>query len=175
MKTLLMTLIIGIVFIASCSEEIVEPYTSSNDYIFFMKTSDMTAVDSFYNHSRTVSLPSGQKTKDTLYFKVGVGGNFAKEPRKIKLEQYTFDDISYIAEDAVPGVDYIAFDDPVMEEYYTIPADSLEMRIPIIITSPSSSPRKVLNFRLVENENFKVLHRGTQEMGIDRGRIKIGY
>ena len=61
-----------------------------------------------------------------------------------------------------------------MDEHYTIPADSLVMNIPVIITSPSSSPRKVLNFRLVENEDFKVLHRGTQELGISCVRIKIG-
>lgn len=174
MKALVIVLLISMVVVASCSEELVEPYTSTDDYVFFMQTSDLRAVDSLYDYNTTIRLPSGSKTKDTVYFKIGVGGNFARGDRKIKLEQYTYEDISYVAEEAVPGVDYIAFDDPVMEVHYTIPADSLEMRIPIIITSPSSSPRKVLNFRLVENDNFKVLHRGTQELGISAGRIKIG-
>lgn len=39
------------------------------------------------------------------------------------MEQYTLIDPGYIAEEAVAGVDYIAFDDPVMDEHYTIPAD----------------------------------------------------
>ncbi|WP_303179482.1 hypothetical protein [uncultured Butyricimonas sp.] len=175
MKTLFMILLICMAFIVSCSEEIVEPYTSSDNYIFFLRTDKVTAVDSFYDYKTTVYLPSGSKTRDTLYFKVGVGGNYVHDARKIKLEQYTFNDMSYVAEEAVPGVDYVAFDDPVMEEYYTIPSDSLEMMIPVIITSSSMYPRKVLNFRLVGNDDFKVFHKGTQELGINSGRIKIGY
>lgn len=175
MKTLIIVLLIGMVVVASCSEEIVEPYTRTDDYVFFMSMSGITAQDSLYDYNRTIYLPSGNKTKDTVYLKIGVGGNYARGPRKVKLEQYTYNDPGYIAEEAIAGVDYIAFDDSVMDEHYTIPADSLVMNIPVIITSPSSSPRKVLNLRLVENENFKVLHRGTQELGISRVRIKIGY
>ena len=175
MKAFIIVFLIGMVVVASCSEELVEPYERTESYIFFMRMSGMTAVDSLYDYNTTINLPSGSKTKDTVYFKVGVGGNYGKGPRKITLKQYTYEDMSYVAEEAVPGVDYIAFDDPVMEEYYTIPADSLEMRIPIIITSPTTYPRKVLNFKLVENEDFKVLHKGTQELGISAGRIKIGW
>lgn len=175
MKTLVIVLLISMVVAVSCSEEIVEPYTRTDNYVFFMSMSGITAIDSLYDYNRTISLPSGSKTKDTVYLKIGVGGNYARGPRKVKLEQYTYDDPSYVAEEAVAGVDYIAFDDPVMEEHYTIPADSLVMNIPIILTSPSSYPRKVLNFRLAENDDFKVLHRGTQELGISAVRIKIGY
>lgn len=175
MKALLIVIFVAIIVATSCSEEIVEPYTRTDNYVFFMQTSEVRAIDSLYDYNRTIYLPSYNRTRDTVYFKVGVGGNYATGDRKIKLEQYTYDDPTYIAEEAVAGVDYIAFDDPLMQEHYTIPADSIEMRIPIILTSPSSYPRKVLNFRLVANEEFQVFDQGTMELGICRGRIKIGY
>lgn len=170
MRALLLILIIG-GFLFSCTEENVELYKRKDNYIFFVLTSDMRALDSLYSYKWSLNVPSYNKTKDTVYFRVGVGGNWANGPRKIKLEQYTHPEDPTIP-DAVPGEDYIAFDDLVMEQHYTISADSLEIDIPIIITSKTYTS-KMLDFRLVDSDDFKVMYKGTQEMGIPAGRIKI--
>ena len=170
MRALLLILVIGGFFV-SCSEENVELYKRKDNYIFFVTTSKMWALDSLYRYASSVYVPSYNKTRDTVYFRVGVGGNWANGPRKIKLEQYAHPDDPTIP-DAVPGEDYVAFDDPVMEEHYTIPADSLEINIPVIITSKTSSP-KMLDFRLVDTDDFKVMYKGTKEMGNPAGRIRI--
>lgn len=170
MRALLLILIIG-GFLTSCTEENVELYKRKDNYIFFVTKSSMRALDSLYSYTGSVYVPSYNKTVDTIYFRVGVGGNWTNGPRKIKLEQYTHPDDPTIP-DAVPGEDYIAFDDPVMDEYYTIPSDSLEINIPIIITSKTTTT-KMLDFRLVDTEDFKVMYKGDQYIGMPAGRIKI--
>lgn len=171
MKILLLLLFIGVIYTA-CTEENVEPFQRTDNYIFFVANNNVRALDSLYNYNNYVGVPSYNKTRDTVYFRIGVGGNLATGPRKFKLEQYDGYGEETISQAAVAGEDYIAFDDPLMVEHYTISADSLEMNIPIIITSTTYTT-KVLNFRLVENEEFKLFHKGNQTLGIHCGRIKI--
>ncbi|WP_065219273.1 MULTISPECIES: hypothetical protein [Butyricimonas] len=163
MKKLFIILTIGLI-LGACTKEEVGVYSLGNDYIYMPYNQSiygtMTTPDTvymFYNSS-PLTVSSTQK-RDTFYFKVLVAGLAKNVDRKIKIEPYSCD-ISY-KEDAVAGVNYVAFDDPEMEKHLVIPANSLESEIPIIVTYDQAIAGQyksfAVKFKLVESEDFKLL------------------
>lgn len=182
MKALLILLFIGLLWV-SCSEEKVEPYRGSDSYVYFLDGSKMQLGDSMYTYKGSganLNVMVGNnsyKKRDTALYRVGLSGYISDQPRTFRLEQYVpgkEDENDAGAGVAEAGVNYVAFDDPEMLEHLVIPADSIAVNVPIVIlTDPnSSSGDKVLYFRLVENENFKLPAVSTNT-GLYRGRIRI--
>ena len=182
MKTLLIVLFVGLLWV-SCSEEVVEPYRGSDNYIHFLNGNKMHLSDAMYtykgdgtNYEMLVGNNSYKK-RDTALFRVSISGFISDQSRVIKLEQYvpaTVFEEDGGAEAAVPGVNYVSFDDPEMQKHLIMPADSVAVNIPIIVLSDpnSTSGTKVLYFRLVENENFKIPAAATN-LGLHKGRVRI--
>jgi hypothetical protein len=164
MKRLFIILVIGLIW-GACTEEKVEVYSLTDEYIYIPYNSnlyraDMRLSDSvymFYNKS-ALSVHSMQE-RDTFYFRVLVTGAAKKVDRKIKLESWENEVTG--KEAAVPGVNYIAFDDPEMERNLILPADSVGVNIPIIVTYDPVIAGQwksfVVTFKLAESEDFKVL------------------
>lgn len=176
MRVLIICLFV-VVLGASCSEIELEPYKGTDSYIYFLSQSQMQLGNSMYTYNGTRSVNRNKK-RDTLYFRVAVSGLMSSEDRPLKLEQYTIEGETGVP--AEPGVNYIAFDDPDIQHLLVVPADSAEVNIPLIFTYDDASAgqyfSRTLNFRLAENEHFKILAEGTNR-GLFRGKVNMsqGY
>ena len=124
MKKLLIALVIGLIGYA-CSEEKVGVYSLERDYIYFQYESSrlgttMNVADSvyLYYNSSSVSVNSSRQ-RDTFFFRVKVAGMARSVDRKINIEPYSF--LTNGREEAIAGVNYVAFDDPenptIMEDF----------------------------------------------------------
>lgn len=165
MKKLFIILIIGL-FGYACSEEKVGVYSLENDYIYFqydVKTmsAGMSSIDDtvyYYRNSSSLNVSSTQQ-RDTFVCRVLVAGVGKKYDRKINLAPYVYALES--TELAISGVNYIAFDNSEMEQHLIIPADSVGVNIPIIVTYDSSIAGMYKTFtvgaKLLESEDFKVM------------------
>ena len=176
MKTLLIVLFAGL-FVIACTEEKPGFYRGDN-YISFTKAGTrLYAQDTIITLNKSVGNETytwSAKRIDTTYIRVKVIGNVSREDRPIKFEQYTIE--GNAAVDAEPGVNYVAFDDPRVKDLMVLPADSVEVNIPIIVLfDPNSAGQyfsRVLNFRLVESEDFRLATKA-HYMTPYRGRVTI--
>ncbi len=162
MKKLFIILIIG-AFLGACSEEKVGVYSLEDDYIYIPYNSNIygtvTSPDSAYMFYNKASLfVNSKQQRDTFYFRVLVVGEAQSVDRKIKLEPYVYKVNG--TEEAVAGVNYVAFDDPEMQENLIVAADSLGANIPIIVTYDPAiagvTKSFIVAFKLAESEDFKV-------------------
>lgn len=163
MKKLFIIFVIGLMW-GACSEEKVGVYSLTDDYIYMPYFQDiygtMTALDSAYMfYNKTALNVSSTQKRDTFYFRVLVAGLAKDIDRKIKIAPYTCEVSG--KEEAVEGVNYIAFDDPEMEKNLVVSADSLGVNVPIIVTYDPAIAGKsksfIVAFKLIESEDFRVL------------------
>lgn len=156
-------------FIA-CEKEL-QPYSSTDcrlnfiyiDYTGKIMNSDrVTEVERTSSYSFiTANAGSTERiTTDTLWFDVSTMVFLSDKNRPIRVEQ-----IPTGEDDAIPGVHYVAFDDPNFTRLCFIPANKNRTQIPIIILrNPSLEEHDVtLTFRLAENEYFKSGYNGLTE------------
>lgn len=101
------------------------------------------------------------KVFDTVWLEIATMGYVEEYDRKFALEQVKSDG----GNDAVSGVHYVAFDDPLVSEWYTIPTGKNEARFPVILKrDPSLKIKEVtLRIRIGNNENFKSGYPDLQE------------
>lgn len=90
---------------------------------------------------------------DTVYFDLYAIGGPHQEARAFELEQV----ILPKEENAEAGTHYVPFDDPSVKLLYTFPAETVHVRVPIIMKrDPSLKEKKVkLHFRIKRNANFE--------------------
>ena len=112
---------------------------------------------------------SSAKQRDTLWFRIMIYGQIATENRYFSLKQ---SDISYVdslyvyrdkdAVEAVEGVNFVAFDDPEMQQYYVVPPDSSSVYVPIIATyDPNTAGQyqyMFLYFEIVADDDFPIFN-----------------
>lgn len=161
MRALLMILLTGLFFVA-CTEEKPGYYEGDNYICFTKQGTRLYAQDTIINlGSKSVgneTYPYSSKRIDTVYIRVRVIGDISKAARPVKFEQYTIEGTTAV--DAVPGVNYVAFDDSRVKDLMVVPADSVEVNIPIIVLFDQNSAgqyfSRVLNFRLKETDNFEL-------------------
>lgn len=92
------------------------------------------------------------KVLDTVWLEVETMGYVVDRDRPFKLEQVNKGD----GAQAVAGVHYMAFDDPLVIDHYKIPAGKNEARFPIVLKRDTSLQTKevTLCLRIGHNENF---------------------
>jgi hypothetical protein len=90
---------------------------------------------------------------DTVYFDLYSIGKPADTDRPFRIEQMEPDQLN----NAVPGIHYLAFDDPQLSTHYMIKAGEVHTRVPVVtLRDPSLKESGVmLEFRLVANEHFE--------------------
>jgi hypothetical protein len=133
-------------FALSCEKEI--PTWSGSDRINFATRAE---TDTLRNYS-FVFEPENT-TQYTLWINMGTEGLVCDYPRTVTFKQSPAIDGN---EDAVPGVHFVAFDDPQVKAQYVIPAGAATASFPIILLRDPSlqeSPR-TLRIVLEENEHF---------------------
>ncbi len=99
---------------------------------------------------------SSTRLQDTAWFRVQAVGQPAHYDRAVRFEPYVNAADSNSTE-AVPGVHYVAFDDPEIQPLMVVPADSVYMDIPVVILYDADTRGSVaLNFRLVATDDFEI-------------------
>lgn len=90
---------------------------------------------------------------DTVWLDVDIMGKLSAEDRPLALQQVMVEG----TKNAVAGTHYIAFDDPVLAEFYVVPAHSATAHIPVILKRDPSlaEGNVVLRITFRENANFK--------------------
>ncbi|MDR1951394.1 MAG: DUF4843 domain-containing protein [Bacteroidales bacterium] len=143
-KMKLLLPIVALCFATSCEEKI--KTWSGADRISFetRMVSDTLKTYTFVFEDKNV-------TEHTLWLNVCTEGFVFDVPRAVTIRQ-----VSTGGNDAVPGVHYVAFDDPQVENQYVIPAGAASVNIPIILLRHSSlqTTIRTLHIELVGNNNF---------------------
>jgi hypothetical protein len=140
--------------LASCREEQLLDYKNDPGLFFFRASYSGADVQrdsvSFTFYAKQIQT-GGQYVQ---YIDIRTVGFPENRDRKFKLVQSNTGD----ANAAVPGVHYIAFDDPFMEQYLVIPANATEYKVPVFFKNDASlSEKKVrLKIEIGKNENFGV-------------------
>ena len=149
--------VFGVISFASCRYE--KPgFYEGRDYIQFYYSGNLLHKDSNEVKTSPVNYPyiSSTRLRDTAWFRLKAVGTPSRRERQVRFEQYTNEaDKNYI--EAVPGVNYVAFDDPEIQKYMVIPADSVHMNIPVVILYDTGTRGSVaLNFKLVSTDDFEL-------------------
>jgi hypothetical protein len=154
MKRILKTLAFFLILLTSCREEQLPEYNNRPGLYFFRESYSGANVQrdsvSFMFFAKAVRTDS----QYVQYIDVRTVGFPENRDRRFTLVQ------TNLGEDnaAIPGVHYVAFDDPLMEQLLVIPANATEYNVPVICKNDASlSAKKVrLKIAIGENENFKV-------------------
>lgn len=144
----------------SCEKEL-EPYSDPTCRLGFVygltdgKLEDNYIGDSYSTTSYSFIYDGNGTDRDTLWFKVGASGFLKDYPRLITVEQIMIEDT---VDNAEAGVHYVAFTDPSVASYFTVPANANSVEIPVILLRDPSLGQKdvVLRLGLVDNEHFKI-------------------
>ena len=169
MKNVLIMICCACLLGACDKAEVSSIYSGPDGIHFYYDQAGPFDADPYPNSSETGSLSSSEKI-DTLWYKIDIMGNVSEKERKFSLKQSvlsSMDSSSYytgIATVAVPWVNYVAFDDPRMEEYYVIPPRTSSVLVPVILLydpkvdyGSSFSKSFCLHFEIVPNDEVKIL------------------
>lgn len=93
-------------------------------------------------------------TQDTVFFDIYAIGGVSKADRTFTLEQEQVANVT----NAIPGTQYVAFNDPKATKNFIIKAGSVHTRVPIILLRDASlkTSTPVLKFKVVANGSFQV-------------------
>lgn len=144
---------------AACKQVDVNKY--ENDPRIYFPNQSLTETSSprdNINHT-FITVPDGQLTCD-VEVDVRAMGFPADYPRAVIFRQIFPDEKGYAdgTPAAVPGMHYLPFDDPQMQERMFMPAGKVQVKIPVtLIKTPELEDGKVrLEFELVANEHFNL-------------------
>lgn len=107
--------------------------------------------------------------RDTIYVTVNSMGFVRDYDRVVRLEQVEVKPDSVF--NAIPGVHYVAFDDPEMKGGFVLPAGKVSAKIPIIALRDKSirDTVTILRLRIVGNEYFEPGDRQRIEQTVEIG------
>lgn len=129
-------------------------YDNSGEQVIL--TEDLEEIEGITNtyYSFVMSSISEGKelTEDTVWVEVATMGFLSEENRTVELEQIATD-----GNDAVPGVHYVAFNDPQLLAKSYVPGGTNTALIPIVVLRDASLEEKdaVLRFTIKDNGIFK--------------------
>ena len=165
MKKLFIVLEVGLM-LAACTREEVDVFSLEDNYIYFPYDNGTTLATSmvpgdsiyyFYNKS-SLTVKSAQQ-RDTFYFEVRAAGLAKSVDRQIKIVPWSCE-VSGFTE-AVEGVNYVPFDDPEMVKNLVLPADSVQVKIPVIVTyDPSiagTAKSFIVGLKLIDSGDLRVM------------------
>lgn len=129
-------------------------YDYNNEPI--IKTEDLEDIEGITNNYYSFVMASitedKELTEDTVWIEVSTMGFLSDQNRTVELEQIATEE-----NDAVPGVHYIAFNDPQLLAKSYVPAGANSAFIPIVVLRDASLEEKdaVLRFTIKDNGFFK--------------------
>lgn len=149
-------------FATSCEKEL-EPYSNPDCYLNFrfqnsegkdyqnedlVKTPNVVSSLVLYNFKT-----HGNVQSDTVWIEAKTAGFVRDYDREFALEQVGVEG----ADNAVPGVDYVAFDSQDAQRIQVVKAGESYFKVPVVVLRNSGLQTKsvVLKVRFKENRNFK--------------------
>lgn len=146
----------------ACEKDL-EPYNHSDSYLNFRflnangrdlhnediaKDNSVVDVPVLYNFKT-----HGNVQEDTVWLQAKTVGFVTDYDREFALEQIQVEG----ANNAVAGVDYVAFDDPKAQQVMVVKAGESTFRVPIILLRSNAlqTNSAILKVRFKENKNFK--------------------
>lgn len=158
------TLLAGIAVLgmAACSEQQPGEYALEGDRLNFT----IEASDDYGEQLPAADITDEQRTyafsfvyggddveRDTVWFEATIMGDLSKMYRPYCLQQIQREGVM----NAEPGVHYVAFDDPDVQDLYRVAPDSNTVQVPVIVLRDASlqDTTAVLEFSIAENEYFK--------------------
>ena len=142
--------IVALMFAPSCEEKI--PTWSGEDRVnIFLLTGLPTQPDTTQYFTFVFETP--ETTQHIIYVRINTEGMIRDYPRAVTLGQMS----SGGDNDAVPGVHYVAFDDPQVKDLYVIPAGAQTTLFPIVLLRDPSlkESTKTLRIEIRPNEHFQ--------------------
>ncbi|WP_245999732.1 DUF4843 domain-containing protein [Paraflavitalea soli] len=164
MKKYSCIIIIGLAVAAGCKKA---------DYLLYQDTARIQMADTAAA-SITFVYEAPSVTRDTVYVRLNTIGGITDKDRKVKLEQVTEYDVTYVRDPvtnkitdsvvkekpfkAVAGKHYIGFDDPAMQSLLVIRANKAYDSIPIILLRDADlkSNSYRLRLKVVANDVFGI-------------------
>ena len=165
MKTKLGIFLAGCCLLAfTACEKDLQPYNTPGAWLNFafressgeLITSSEGLYDDIYNTYYSFALQSAKAgvdiTQDTVWIEVTTMGFLSDQNRTVELEQ-----VATGEEDAVPGVHYVAFDDPSLLAKSYVPAGQNIASVPIVVLRDASLDEHdvVLKIAVKDNGVFK--------------------
>lgn len=148
--------------VQSCEKEL-ESYSHQESYLNFrflksngddMLNSELASSSSVVNTPVQYNFKThGTIQQDTIWLQAKYIGFVTDYDREYALEQIE----ETGADNAVPGVDYVAFDNPEAQRIMVVKAGESNFLVPVILLRSSGLQKKdaVLKVRFKENKNFK--------------------
>jgi hypothetical protein len=152
-KYLALYLPFAMALLVACQEEEVPLYSGKN-HINFLFPQGGAYVGAVTDSAVNYTFVYGPQTRreDTVWLELYTTGVVVDYPRPIALRQLPVDTLQ-----ALPGVHYVAFDDPRVSAAYVIPAGESRVLVPIILRRDASLAEASYSLLLGfdENEHFK--------------------
>ena len=148
--------------VQSCEKEL-ESYSHQESYLNFrfqksngddMLNSELASSNSVVNTPVQYNFKThGTIQQDTIWLQAKYIGFVTDYDREYTLEQIEVSG----ADNAVPGVDYVAFDNPEAQRVMVVKAGESNFLVPVILLRSSGLKKKdaILKVRFKENKNFK--------------------
>ena len=146
----------------SCEKDL-EAYSNSDCYLNFRfynsegkdyQNEDLVKTPSIVTSAVLYNFKThGDVLSDTVWIEAKTAGFVKDYDREYALEQVEVED----AENAIPGVDYVAFDTPEAQRIQIVKAGESIFKVPVVMLRNSGLQTKnvVLKIRFKENQNFK--------------------
>lgn len=138
-KTIFLALAI-IALLSSCEEKL-PLYSDSQAYLNF----DTHKEDTIRNYSFALS---GGKQKDTVWVRLNTMGFVSDKPRAFKLKQVPFGKLN-----AEAGKHYVGFDTKEMMPYFIVPANAVNVDVPIVVLCDPTLDNDIYNLRIQVEPN----------------------
>lgn len=178
MKKLLIIFVVAL-FVGACQEEEVGVFSLEDAYVYITYEGNnmqmgMTPDSTYYFYNMSSLMVNSTQTRDTFMLRLKIAGTTKNVDRQIRLRPWNFEIAG--RQVAVPGVNYVAFDAPEMEDALVLPADSTTVSVPIIVMFDSATAEAsttystgfVLPFELSESEDLKVLGTNSDISVVDK-------
>lgn len=151
-RSFILSICAGMLCLCSACEEALPLFETEQDRLNFT-VEDKKEVPTVLR--KTFVYDPEDMLRDTIYVTVNGMGYVRDYDRMIRLEQMEVKPDSVY--NAVPGVHYVAFDDPEMEGLFVLRAGKVAAKLPIItLRDPSLRDTVcILRLRIVESEYFK--------------------
>lgn len=154
---------IAVLGMAACSEQQPGEYALEGDRLNFT----IEASDDYGEQLPAADITDEQRTyafsfvyggddveRDTVWFEATIMGDLSKMYRPYCLQQIQREGVM----NAEPGVHYVAFDDPEVQDLYRVAPDSNSVQVPVIVLRRDpilQDTTVVLEFGFVANEYFQ--------------------
>lgn len=136
-------------FLTSCEKDL-DTYNDEQARLNFNNIANYDEKVYVFNYSFVYH---GSTTmQDTVWLNVKTMGFLSNSDRPVALKQ-----VATGENDAIPGTDYVPFDDPSLQQFYVVKADTNSVRLPVVVkrTAALKTTTKTLRVTFADNGVFQ--------------------